>query len=55
MGAFYLKFDILYNLDNRFALTKSYCKINWAMSPIIETKNVILHSGYIDQLNGTKD
>lgn len=55
MSAFYMKFDICYNLNNRFALTKSYCKINWSMTPIIETKNIILHSGSIDQLNGTKD
>ena len=32
-------------------MTQSICKINWATSPIIDAKNVILHSGTLENLN----
>ena len=50
-GAFYLKFEVLYIYKQSFCMTQSICKINWATSPIIDAKNVILHSGTLENLN----
>jgi len=50
-GAFYLKFEVLYIYKQNFCMTQSICKINWATSPIIDAKNVILHSGTLENLN----
>ena len=49
-GAFYLKFSILYHYKDNFAMTKTYCKVNWSLNPIIESKTVILHHGKLKNL-----
>ena len=51
MGAFYLKFEVLYLYEDAFCMTQSICKINWSTTPIVNSKNVILHSGTLENLN----
>tara|TARA_R100000084_G_scaffold98749_1_gene52908 strand:+ start:2333 stop:3145 length:813 start_codon:yes stop_codon:yes gene_type:complete len=51
MGAFYLKFEVLYIANNRFCMTQSFCKINWSTTPVVNAKNVILHSCNIENLD----
>ena len=42
-SAFYMRFPITYTHKGNSLNTFSVCKINWSTSPIIETKNVIMH------------
>ena len=51
LGAFYLKFHILYVHNYNFCMTRCFCKINWSTDPIIETKNVVLHKGKLKDLD----
>ena len=51
MGAFYLKFEVLYLYEDAFCMTQSICKINWSTTPIVNSKNIILHSGNIENLD----
>ena len=51
MGAFYLKFEVLYLYKDAFCMTQSICKINWSTTPIVNSKNIILHSGNIENLD----
>mgnify|MGYP003112520864 CR=1 FL=1 len=51
LSSFYLRFDVLYIIENNFCMTQSICKIDWAKDPLITAKNIILHSGKLDQLN----
>ena len=51
LGAFYLKFHILYVHNYNFCMTRCFCKINWSTNPVIETKNVVLHKGKLKDLD----
>jgi len=50
LGAFYLEFHVLYAYNYNFCMTRCLCKVNWSTSPIIETKNVILHKGEVSKI-----
>tara|TARA_R100000234_G_scaffold38340_1_gene22694 strand:- start:14398 stop:15213 length:816 start_codon:yes stop_codon:yes gene_type:complete len=44
LSAFYYKFHVLYQKEDKFAHTECVCKVDWSMSPTITTKNTIYNN-----------
>ena len=46
LGAFYMKFTIVYFIKKSICITSSYIKIKWGTKPYIETKNIIYKDNF---------